>query len=129
MLLQMVKFGFAGLTATAVHTAMLLFLVEKMGMGAVLASIPAFLTATLVSFLVNHHWTFIAPGGYRLYLPRYAAVSITGLFLNIAIMYSVVSLLHQPYGIGLAVVIILVPVISFFLQRHWTFSDATHNKL
>ena len=127
MLLQMVKFGFAGLTATAIHTAVLLFLVEIMQMEPVLASIPAFLTATIASFLMNHHWTFIAKGEYRRYFPRYAAVSIVGLFLNITIMYSAVSLMHQPYLIGLAIVIVLVPALSFMLQRSWTFSDTHSN--
>lgn len=46
MLLQMVKFGFVGLSATAIHTAMLLFLVEKLGVG------------PLISFLLQRYWTF-----------------------------------------------------------------------
>jgi len=31
--------------------------------------------------------------------------------------------MHQSYVVGLGVVIILVPLISFLLQRYWTFSD------
>lgn len=124
MLLQMVKFGFVGLSATAIHTAMLLFLVEKLGVGPVLASVPAFLTALVISFLINHHWTFMAQGAYGRYFSRYAAVSGAGLVLNIAIMYGTVSLMHQSYVVGLGVVIILVPVISFLLQRYWTFSGS-----
>jgi len=123
MLLQMVKFGFVGLSATAIHTVMLLFLVEKLGVGPVLASIPAFLTALVISFLVNHHWTFAVKGAYGRYFSRYAAVSGTGLILNIAIMYGTVSLMHQSYVVGLGVVIIFVPLISFLLQRYWTFSN------
>jgi putative flippase GtrA len=123
MWLQMVKFGFVGLSATAIHAAMLFFLVEKLGVGPVLASIPAFLTALAISFLINHHWTFVAKGGYGRYFSRYAAVSVAGLVLNIAIMYGTVSLMHQSYVVGLGVVIIFVPLISFLLQRCWTFSD------
>ena len=121
MLLQMVKYGLVGLSATAIHGSVLFFLVEKLAVGPVLASIPAFLTALVTSFLINHHWTFAINGGYWRYFSRYTAVSAAGLILNIAIMYGAVSLMHQPYAVGLGVVIIFVPLISFLLQRHWTF--------
>lgn len=128
MLLEMVRFGFVGLAATAIHTAMLLFLVEKTGVAPVLASIPAFLTALAISFLLNHHWTFMAEGTYGRYLSRYAIVSVAGLSLNIVIMYGAVSLLHLSYLLGLALVIVLVPAFSFIFQRYWTFSDTNRNK-
>lgn len=121
MLMQMAKFGLVGLTATATHIAILLLLVEKLGVGPVLASVPAFLTALVISFLVNHHWTFVAQGAYHRYFSRYAAVSAAGLILNTAIMYGTVSLMHKPYIVGLGAVIILVPLFSFLLQRNWTF--------
>lgn len=124
MLIQVVKFGFVGLAATVIHTVVLLFLVEKLGVGPVLASVPAFLTALLISFLINHHWTFVAKGAYGRYFSRYAAVSAAGLILNIAIMYGTVSLMHKPYVIGLGAVIILVPLFSFLLQRYWTFGGS-----
>ena len=129
MLLQMVKYGLVGLSATSIHAAMLFFLVEKWGVGPVLASVPAFLTALVVSFLINHHWTFVVKGGYGRYFSKYAAISVAGLILNIAIMYGTVSLMHQSYVVGLWVVIILVPLFSFLLQRYWTFSDSNHGIL
>ena len=129
MLLQILKFGFVGLVATAIHTAMLLFLVEKLGMEPVLASVPAFLTALIISFVMNHRWTFMANGSYKRFFLRYAAVSVAGLILNIAIMYATVSMMHQSYIIGLGGVIILVPLFSFFLQRYWTFSDSNQSLL
>lgn len=125
----MVKFGFVGLSATVIHIGMLFFLVEQWGMGPVLASIPAFLTALVISFLINHHWTFVVKGTYGRYFFRYVAVSVVGLILNIAIMYGTVSLLHQSYVVGLGMVVILVPLASFFLQRNWTFSDTSQGFL
>lgn len=124
MLQQMVRFGFVGLAATAVHVAMLFFLVEQLGAEPVLASVPAFLAALAVSFLANHHWTFAARGAYGQYFIRFAAVSVAGLLLNIAIMYVTVSLMQLSYVAGLMAVIILVPLVSFFLQRYWTFSSS-----
>jgi putative flippase GtrA len=124
MLMQMVRFGLVGLAATAIHAVMLLFLVEVVGMGPVLASVPAFLTALAISFLVNHHWTFVAEGAYGRYFSRYAVVSAAGLILNVAIMYGTVTLMHKPYVAGLGMVIVLVPLFSFLLQRYWTFGGS-----
>lgn len=121
MLQQMIKFGVAGLTATAIHTCTLLFLVEKLGMEPVLASIPAFLMALLISFLINHHWTFTATGGYGRHFPRYVVVSAAGLVLNILIMYGAVALMKMSYLVGLTLVILTVPPASYTLQRYWTF--------
>jgi putative flippase GtrA len=121
----MAKFGFAGLAATATHVLILLVLVEHAGVGPVPASVPAFLAALLVSFLINHRWTFVARGAWGRYFSRYAAVSVAGLLLNLAIMYGTVSLMRQPYVVGLAMVVVLVPLFSFFLQRQWTFSIPT----
>lgn len=118
----MAKFGLAGLTATAAHVVVLLLLVETLGVEPVLASVPAFLTALLLSFLINHRWTFLAKGAYSRYFSRYAIVSLAGLILNIAIMYSAVSLMHAPYLVGLGIVIMVVPGFTFLLQRDWTFS-------
>lgn len=124
MLLQMVKFGFVGLAATAVHVAMLFLLVEQLGVEPVLASVPAFLTALVISFLANHHWTFSAKGTYGHYFSRFATVSAAGMIVNVAIMYITVSLMHLSYVAGLMAVVILVPLVSFFLQRYWTFSSS-----
>lgn len=125
MLLQLIKFGLVGLFATVIHASILFFLVEQLGVEPVLASIPAFLTALVISFLINHHWTFVVKEAYRRYFSRYTAVAVSGLILNITIMYSTVSLMHQSYVVGLLVVVILVPLISFLLQRYWTFSNAS----
>lgn len=123
MLPQPVRFGLVGVTATAIHVIMLLLLVEKLALAPVLASVPSFLSALIVSYLANQRWTFLAHGNHGRHFPRYAAVSVAGLFLNIAIMYGTVSLMHMPYLIGLSIVVVVVPLISFLLQRYWAFSD------
>jgi len=118
---RFLKFVLVGLLATAMHIGLVMALVEGMSLAPVLASLPAFLVALSVSYLINHHWTFAAAGPYRRHLPRYALVALGGLILNAAIMYSVVDLLGASYFLGLVVVIMVVPVLGYMLQRGWSF--------
>lgn len=118
---QIIKFFVVGTLATAIHITIVVALVKLAGMDPVLSSIPAFLLAFSVSYLMNHTWTFSATGRHFIYLPKYFAVSITGLLLNLGIMYTTVSVLQLPYPIGLGLVVLCVPLLSFALNKFWTF--------
>ena len=123
MLGQFIRYGMVGITATLIHVLVVFLLVEQGGVAPVLATIPAFLVALGVSYLMNHRWTFLARGGHDHHFPRYAVVAGLGLGLNVLIMALAVNVLGVPYAWGLAVVIMVVPVSGFLLQRHWSFAN------
>jgi putative flippase GtrA len=58
----------------------------------------------------------VAPG-----LARYTAVSVLGFVLNVAIMAIVTRVLALDYRIGLALVVLIIPVTNFTLNARWTF--------
>jgi putative flippase GtrA len=121
VLRQFVKFASVGLLATIVHVAIVYSLVEGAGAEPVLASLPAFFSALSVSYLLNRYWTFQASvSGYACFI-KYTFVSLGGMFLNVAIMYVAVYIAQGTYLQGLAIVIVIVPVMSFLFQRGWTF--------
>lgn len=122
MFRQFFRYGIAGITATLVHVSIVFLLVEQGGLAPALATIPAFLVALAVSYLMNHRWTFSAKGGHRQHFPRYAMVAGVGLGLNILIMGLAVDVLGVPYAWGLVVVVMVIPVAGFLLQRHWSFA-------
>lgn len=118
---RFLKFVLVGLLATIVHVAIVFLLVEGTGAEPVLASLPAFLAALSVSYLLNRRWTFeSAVPNFRSF-PKYLLVAVGGLLLNAAIMYVTVHVAHGPYLLGLAVVVSVVPVLSFMFQRDWSF--------
>ena len=119
---SIVTFGIIGVLATATHVAVFAALVEAGRVAPVLASVPAFLAALLLSYFANHHWTFGARGAHATHMPRFTAVSILGLCLNTAITYGVVDVLGWWYGIALAAVILIVPAFTFLLNRRWTYA-------
>ena len=116
-----VTFGMIGVFATFAHVAVFSALVEVFHAAPVVASIPAFLLALLVSYAANHRWTFRAQGSHATYLPRYTLVSVGGLGLNISITYTIVNVLGEWYGIALVIVVTVVPIATFLLNKHWTY--------
>jgi putative flippase GtrA len=123
--LGFVRFGIVGVAATLIHVAIFSMLVELFRIAPVLASVPAFLIAMLVSYRVNHSWTYGARGSHGVYLPRYAVISTLGLGLNMVIIYLIVNILGYWYGTALALVVTVVPAATYLLNRHWSFEKAS----
>lgn len=118
---QAARFGVVGVAATALHVALVLLLVEGPGVPPLSANALAFCAALALSYFGNHGWTFAASGRHRRHFPRFAAVALAGLALNQGIMAVAVAGLGLDYRIGLAVVVAVVPALSFLANRAWAF--------
>jgi putative flippase GtrA len=106
---QFSRFLAVGVVTTALHYGVLIALVEIWGMHPVLATTAGFVTAVLLSYILNRRYTFYQrpPFGPGL-LKYYAAVSI-GLALNAGTMavltgWGVYYLLAQVVATGVALV-------------------------
>jgi putative flippase GtrA len=121
MLLQFFRFASVGLVATVVHVAIVFFLVEWMDVDPVLSSLPAFFTAVSAAFFLNRNWTFSSTQSKNDQFRRYLIVALGGMLLNLVIMYVTVHIAHGPYFVGISLVVAIVPIVSFVLQRKWTF--------
>ena len=119
---QFARFAAVGGLATLVHVAVGLSLVEGVGLAPLPANLAAFSAAVLVSYLGNRRWTFGLrdPGLDR--LPRFLLVALLGLVLNQALVFLLVERLAWAYGAALAVVVLLVPLLSFMANRRWVFA-------
>ncbi|CAG7626823.1 hypothetical protein PAESOLCIP111_02854 [Paenibacillus solanacearum] len=121
MIRLMVKYGVVGALGTVLHFASLYALVEWLNVPPVAASALGFLLVLLVSYVLNKRWTFQStPSGWGPLL-KYCVVSVTGLGLNVALMYVSVELLHWHYLIGQCTVVVAVPLSNFILNYYWTF--------
>ncbi|HRF45765.1 MAG TPA: GtrA family protein [Candidatus Competibacteraceae bacterium] len=118
---QFLRFAIIGGTATVTHIITALALNEILGLPALTANFLAFTTAVLVSYWGNHSWTFSRQGQHDHYLPRFVVVALTGMVLNQIIVYTMVDLGHWSYRLALAIVVFMVPLITFTLNRLWVF--------
>ena len=125
LFLQFVRFGAVGLLATLVHVGVGLSLAGGLGLAPLAANFSAFSVAVLVSYLGNRGWTFGQDGSGRLVqLPKFLLVALLGLALNQVLVFMLVERLAWTYGAALAVVVLVVPLVSFAANRWWVFAPA-----
>ena len=118
----LLRFAISGGLATAVHASLFVSLIEWFSMRPFIAAGVAFSVALLVSYGMNYHWTFSVSGPHRVMLPRFVAVAVLGLFLNLGITYTMVDVLGYWYGYALLLVVMLVPLMTFVLSKLWVFN-------
>lgn len=116
---QISRFGFVGVAATAVHVAVGLALHNGLGIAAFWANLVAFGCALGVSFLGQTRLTFPGAASDGAAFLRFAAVAVTGLGLNQAIVWTVVSAFGGPYWLALAIIVATVPWVTFALLKLW----------
>ncbi len=117
----LIRFAISGGLATLTHITVFVLLVESLHMRPLYASVPAFLAAVGVSYVMNYRWTFDAQGPHHVMLPRFVLVALAGLGLNMLITWLVVDVGHYWYGYALAAIVMSVPLVTFSLSKFWVF--------
>ena len=126
---QSLRFLVVGGTATLVHVAIAMALVETAGWSILNANIVAFAVAVLVSYLGNHRWTFGRSGRHDHHLPRFVVLALGGLALNQAIVFAMVRGAEIDYRVALMVVVGVVPALSFVANRCWAFAEVPSGRV
>ena len=122
---QAARFAVVGGAATATHLAVGLLLAEGLGMAPFWANFLAFSAAVFVSYFGNLIWTFdMAAAGFGR-LPRFVVVSLCGLAANQAIVFATVTMAGWSYRVALAIVLLVVPVLTYLANRQWVFRAPT----
>jgi putative flippase GtrA len=121
---QFVRYCIVGGIGTCTHFGITIALVEWAGVHPTVASIIGFVAAFVVSYVLNRSWVFPASARSWLSFVRYSVVCLSGLVLNTSIMVVTVDWLRWYYLWGLAVVVAVVPVTNFALNRLWAFPVA-----
>ncbi len=112
----------AGGLGTLVHLGLMTFCVELMGMTPVAGAVAGFVAAVMVSYGLNHHWTFQSSRSPLQSFWRFLVISIMGLLMNAGMMHSLVHYLGWWYLNAQLSVILIVPATNFLLNRYWSFS-------
>lgn len=118
---QVARFAVVGGAATATHLSVGLLLAEHLAVAPFWANFAAFSAAVFVSYFGNLMWTFdmAAAGVGR--LPRFVVVALCGLAANQAIVFAAVNMAGWNYRVALAIVLLVVPVLTYLASRQWVF--------
>lgn len=117
---EFIRFGLVGVINTGVHAGIVILLMETLLPPAYIANGIAFMFANGISYCINSRWTFrttISFRGYR----RFLLVSLLSLALTLLIT-SLAEHLGLHYGIGLLLVVFMVPVLNYLAVRVWAFA-------
>ena len=117
---RLIRFGIAGGCVTLLHIVVAVSLVESGMAGVAMANGTAFTIAAVTSFLINARFTFHASLASTAFL-RFMLVTLVcgGLSFGLAYLVEAAGL---GYHIGIAVVVAVVPLISFLLHNFWSFA-------
>lgn len=114
----------AGGIATAVHYAVLVALVEWVGVSAAPSAFIGALCGAVVAYLTNRYITF--PGSSARHIqamPRFMAIALLGAVINGVLVWLGVQQLGWHYLLAQALATVLVMGMTFRLNRIWTFAQ------
>jgi putative flippase GtrA len=121
LVVQFVKFGIVGVSNTLLSFGIYTVLLEVFGVWYVTASAIGFAVGAVNGFLLNRRWTFKEHTGDALTPVRWAIVQTCGLGANLGLVYLFVSGAGLDELIGQACATAIVTVLTFTVNRSWTF--------
>ena len=115
-------FGGIGVINTVIHAGIVVLLVEMLALWPPVAHVFGFMAASLFSYAANATFTFRAPLSRAGYL-KFVSVSVATL-ITAVVVSTIAQLLSMSYLVGIALVIVINPAISFMLHHSITFRGA-----
>lgn len=87
-----------------------------------MAEALAYFAGTILSFMLNRHWTFQKSLGVDfLEMVRFYATILSGLMMNLAVLFALVELFSLYDIIAVAVSLFFTAAWNFILMKFWVF--------
>lgn len=120
---QLFKFGLVGGSGYLINLAVFALLIGILDLHHLVAAIGAFAVAVTNNFLWNRHWTFAAgAGAARFQAPRFFAVSLASLGLNLAVLELLIASGSVGDLTAQAIAVAVAMPFNFIGNRLWTFA-------
>ena len=114
-----IRFALTGMFVTGVHAVTAIIFINYLLPIPPLANGVAFVSATMVSYVINTTWSFSSPMHGRT-LFRFLAVSFLGLMLAIIVAW-LAQKMGLNYLLGIGAVALTIPPITFVFHNFWTY--------
>jgi putative flippase GtrA len=120
---QLFWFGVVGVTAMLVHLGTVSLMFVPWGIHPLTANVLGFLIAFQVSHAGHRAFTFtkstVSVNNTRL---RFFAVAAGSFLVNEALFAALLHFTTLDYRVALAIVLVVVAALTFFLARNWAFA-------
>ena len=118
--------GGVAIASLLVYSSLYTILAETTPINAVSISIIAYATAMIVSFVGHKYVTFAVIGNIRAQVLKFATLHCICLVVTALITDVVVNVLYWPYGVGILLVDIVIPALSFLALKLVVFADKSN---
>ena len=120
VLKQITLFGIIGVLATITHYFSALLFIKHTTLNLYLANLAGYLLAISVSFFGHGLFTFKVELSFYI-LKKFIIVSISAFICSELILFLLEKGLHFPHYISLGIVVLIIPLISFLLNKLWVY--------
>jgi putative flippase GtrA len=117
------RFIIVGSLAAAVHFLTLLCLVANHCCRASLANIVAFVVAMQLSYWGHRCWTFQTyKKQHSVTMSRFLLIALIFFFANEGLFVWLIQQFGLPYYLANLLVLLILPILSFYLNKLWVFN-------
>jgi putative flippase GtrA len=124
--IQLIKFGAIGGSGYVVNLIVFAILAEGLGVHHLIAAVAAFCVAVTNNFLLNRHWTFGGGGATGFQAPRFLAISVGSLIINLIALELLVTVADFNELPAQALAVAIAMPFNFIGNKVWTFSWETY---
>ena len=120
---QLVRFIITGAFVTALGVGVYALVALVLHWHPQLGNLLAYLTAMATGYVMHSSWSFRGHGGERTHATkvRFVAVSLISYGLNSFWVWLLVEHMAGPTWWPIVPNVVLTPLMTFWLHRHWTF--------
>ena len=117
---QLLRYGIVGLAANSLGYGLYIGLTYA-GFGPKLAMSLLYVLGMLQTFVFNKRWSFRHEGMHGQPFIRYIVTYGIGYLINLLVLFFLVDRLGFPHQIVQAVLIVIIALFLFMLQKFWVF--------
>ncbi|WBL33204.1 GtrA family protein [Sinirhodobacter sp. HNIBRBA609] len=125
---QLIRFGGVGGIATLVHVLMAMALQGPLGLPPLQANFGGFCAALLISYIGHARITFDADLRHAPQFVRFVTIALIGLATSSTTVWLIDTRLGAGFGIAMAAVAVLVPLMTFVTLRLWVFTGRANRE-
>jgi putative flippase GtrA len=121
-LVQFIDFAVVGVVGTAAHFVTLILLVQSASWAPAIATTAGFLVGALVNYALNYRLTFQSQASHADAVPRFLAIALLSMLLNVVIVWVLVHWNGMHYLLGQVIATSVILVVNFVANRALTFT-------
>lgn len=118
-----IKFIIVGILNTIVGYTCFFALYKFFGLNHINSLVISHIVGVIHSYIWNSKWTFGYSGSNLSSVLKFISIYTITFFLNLALLFILVDILHKPTLLSQAISMFLVTMVSYIGQKFWSFKE------